>query len=50
MAAEQAINAVLDANRKRLLEREMDDALELAAKLQDDNGYFGESPPTMAAA
>ncbi|XP_060099237.1 TBC1 domain family member 31 [Heteronotia binoei] len=40
VAAEQAVTAALDANRKRLLEREMNDALELAMKLQDDNSYF----------
>ncbi|XP_054841001.1 TBC1 domain family member 31 [Eublepharis macularius] len=40
VAAEQAITAALDANRKWLLEREMNDAVELSAKLQDDDGYF----------
>ncbi|KAL8181710.1 UNVERIFIED_CONTAM: hypothetical protein K2H54_023076 [Gekko kuhli] len=40
VAAEQAITAALDANRKRLLEHEMEDAVELAVKLQDDDGYF----------
>ncbi|XP_053105152.1 TBC1 domain family member 31 isoform X2 [Hemicordylus capensis] len=40
VAAEQAITAALDANRKLFLEREMKDAIELAAKLQDEDGYF----------
>ncbi|XP_062987183.1 TBC1 domain family member 31 [Elgaria multicarinata webbii] len=40
LAAEQAVTAALDANRKRFLEREMNDAIELAGKLQDEDGYF----------
>ncbi|XP_061461954.1 TBC1 domain family member 31 [Rhineura floridana] len=40
LAAEQAVTAALDANRKRFLEREMNDAIELAVKLQDEDGYF----------
>ncbi|XP_042321412.1 TBC1 domain family member 31 isoform X2 [Sceloporus undulatus] len=40
LAAEEAVTAALDANRKRFLEREMNDALELAVKLQDKDGYF----------
>ncbi|XP_033011696.1 TBC1 domain family member 31 isoform X2 [Lacerta agilis] len=40
LAAEQAVSAALDANRKRFLEREMNDAVELAEKLQDEDSYF----------
>nr|XP_028592046.1 TBC1 domain family member 31 isoform X1 [Podarcis muralis] len=40
LAAEQAVTAALDANRKRFLEREMNDAVELAEKLQDEDSYF----------
>ncbi|XP_008119885.2 TBC1 domain family member 31 [Anolis carolinensis] len=40
LAAEQAVTAALDANRKQFLEREMKDAVELAGKLQDEDGYF----------
>uniref|UniRef100_A0A8D2LSM9 TBC1 domain family member 31 n=1 Tax=Varanus komodoensis TaxID=61221 RepID=A0A8D2LSM9_VARKO len=42
LEAEQAVTAALDANRKRCLEREMKDAVDLAVKLQDEDGYFGE--------
>uniref|UniRef100_A0A803TYR1 TBC1 domain family member 31 n=1 Tax=Anolis carolinensis TaxID=28377 RepID=A0A803TYR1_ANOCA len=42
LAAEQAVTAALDANRKQFLEREMKDAVELAGKLQDEDGYFGK--------
>ncbi|KAH0617463.1 hypothetical protein JD844_015718 [Phrynosoma platyrhinos] len=40
LAAEEAVTAALDANRKQFLEREMNDAIELAVKLQDKDGYF----------
>ncbi|XP_044277759.1 TBC1 domain family member 31 isoform X2 [Varanus komodoensis] len=40
LEAEQAVTAALDANRKRCLEREMKDAVDLAVKLQDEDGYF----------
>uniref|UniRef100_A0ACB8FEM0 Uncharacterized protein n=3 Tax=Sphaerodactylus townsendi TaxID=933632 RepID=A0ACB8FEM0_9SAUR len=40
VAAEQAVTAALDANRKRFLEHEMNDALELAEKLQNEDDYF----------
>ncbi|XP_060631821.2 TBC1 domain family member 31 [Anolis sagrei] len=40
LAAEKAVTAAQDANRKQFLEREMKDAVELAGKLQDEDGYF----------
>lgn len=40
--AQQDIAAASDANRKRFLNQEMNDAIELAVKLQDEDGYFGE--------
>ncbi|XP_063155710.1 TBC1 domain family member 31 [Candoia aspera] len=40
LMAQQDIAAALDANRKRFLNREMNDAIELAVKLQDEDGYF----------
>ncbi|XP_066479956.1 TBC1 domain family member 31 isoform X2 [Tiliqua scincoides] len=40
VAAEQAVAAALEANRRRFLEHEMQDALDLAVKLQDEDGYF----------
>nr|XP_020652229.1 TBC1 domain family member 31 [Pogona vitticeps] len=40
LAEAKAATAAMDANRKRFLEREMNDAIELALKLQDEDGYF----------
>ncbi|KAM3842051.1 TBC1 domain family member 31 [Vipera latastei] len=40
LMAQQDIAAASDANRKRFLNQEMNDAIELAVKLQDEDGYF----------
>ncbi|XP_020652229.3 TBC1 domain family member 31 [Pogona vitticeps] len=40
LAEAKAATAAMDANRKRFLECEMNDAIELALKLQDEDGYF----------
>ncbi|ETE64875.1 WD repeat-containing protein 67, partial [Ophiophagus hannah] len=42
LMAQQDIAAASDANRKRFLNQEMNDAIELAVKLQEGDGYFGE--------
>uniref|UniRef100_A0A670Y1M5 TBC1 domain family member 31 n=1 Tax=Pseudonaja textilis TaxID=8673 RepID=A0A670Y1M5_PSETE len=42
LMAQQDIAAASDANRKRFLNQEMNDAVELAVKLQEGDGYFGE--------
>lgn len=42
LMAQQDIAAASDANRKRFLNQEMNDAIDLAVKLQDEDGYFGE--------
>lgn len=39
---EQKAAAAADKHRKQFLEDEMNDALELAEKLQREDGYFGE--------
>ncbi|KAG8133923.1 hypothetical protein E2320_011673 [Naja naja] len=40
LMAQQNIAAASDANRKRFLNQEMNDAIELASKLQEGDGYF----------
>ncbi|XP_019383664.1 PREDICTED: TBC1 domain family member 31 [Gavialis gangeticus] len=40
LEAEQEATAIADARRKQLLEDEMNDALDLAEKLQSEDGYF----------
>ncbi|KAM6457750.1 TBC1 domain family member 31 isoform 1-T1 [Liasis olivaceus] len=40
LMARQDIAAALEANRKRFLNQEINDAIELAVKLQDEDGYF----------
>uniref|UniRef100_A0A2D4ETF4 Uncharacterized protein n=1 Tax=Micrurus corallinus TaxID=54390 RepID=A0A2D4ETF4_MICCO len=40
LMAQQDIAAALDANRKRFLNQEMNDAIELSVKLQEGDGYF----------
>ncbi|XP_074842810.1 TBC1 domain family member 31 isoform X2 [Carettochelys insculpta] len=40
LEAEQLAAAALDAQRKQFLEDEMNDAIELAEKLQSEDGYF----------
>lgn len=42
LVAEQALSDALEANRRRFLEHEMQDAVDLAVKLQEEDGYFGE--------
>lgn len=47
LEAEQEATAITDARRKQLLEDEMNDALDLAEKLQSEDGYFGEHKTNM---